>query len=54
MNKWVYNSCVGAGVAAVGVGVGASWTWSVGLATAGALVIGLTVFGAWLSMRSAG
>lgn len=53
MNKWVYNSCIPGGISMVGVGVGVTTHWGVGLAVAGGLVVGLTMFGAWLAARSA-
>ena len=43
MSPFVYNASVGAGVAMVAVGAGAQWGWPVGLITAGALVLVLTV-----------
>ena len=53
MNKHVYNLSILAGVSLVGIGIGLH-DLGAGLATAGALVIALTLFGAFLSTRSRG
>lgn len=43
MSPVVYNTSIGSGVAMVAIGAGAQWGWPVGLMTAGALVLALTI-----------
>lgn len=44
MSPVVYNATVGVGVVLTSVGAGAQFGWPSGLMTAGALLIGLSVF----------
>lgn len=49
MNANVYNVALALGLAAVGAGVGMRYGVPAALITVGALVIGLTVFGAFIA-----
>ncbi len=50
MTRIVYNAALGAGVALIGAGVGHA-SVPAALVVVGGLVIGLTLFGAWLESR---
>jgi len=45
----VYNASIGVGVAMIGTGVGARWGWQLGIISAGALIIALTLFATLIS-----
>lgn len=51
MNPIIYNLCMLLGVALVVAGVGLLHGVAVALVVAGALLIGLTMFGAWMTTR---
>lgn len=51
MNQLTYNAGLLAGTAALGVGAGLQWGVGFGLMVVGALVVGLTLFGAWMAGR---
>lgn len=51
MNQHVYNIAVAAGIALTAIGVGL-WNLAAGIATAGVLILGFTVYGAELARRT--
>ncbi|ACC76142.1 hypothetical protein PPMP20_18945 [Paraburkholderia phymatum] len=51
MNAIIYNLCMTLGVVLAVVGVGLLHGVAVALIVAGALMIGLTMFGAWMTTR---
>ena len=53
MNRWVYNVSVACGVALTAIGLGVEFGIGYGLAAAGVLIVGLSLYGARLA-RSEG
>ncbi len=52
MTQIVYNVSLALGVLLAAIGAGLQWGLAAGLMTAGALVIGLTLYGTELTRRS--
>lgn len=52
MNKWVFNGSMLAGLVLVGVGLGLMYGLGAGLAATGALLIGLTMYGAHAAAKA--
>ena len=53
MQQITYNASLLAGTVAASVGAGLLWGVAVGLMVVGGLVLGLTLFGAWLAGKVA-
>lgn len=52
MNQLIYNGSLAAGTVLAATGAGLQWGVGIGLIAAGALVIVLTMVGAWLFGRA--